>query len=179
VVFDLPGGSAAYAIRVRLVARRPVTITDCGLVTDWDNDITLVGYFDDREPVWWLGQQDFPKRQVLNPRIMDNLRFRGYDDTVGGVILITGLKPMPKELHHGMVVPSTMAFLDQNRDEICHRPELFVDRTWKRERVALTRRSLFAAEDIPEMRIKPLNREDSGAPATQHTTPITRGKEES
>jgi hypothetical protein len=143
VVYDLPGGTAAYAIWVRLVARRRVTLTDCRLFTDWDEVITLAGYFDDREPLWWLGHQDFPRRRVLNPRIMNHLRFDGYDSAVEGVILATGLKPIPETRYHGMTVPFTIAFLDQNRDEISNRAELFVDRTAKRERKALGRESSF------------------------------------
>lgn len=61
MVFDLPGGTAAYAIWVRLVARRWVAVTDCRLATDWDDEIGLVGFFDDREPLWWLGHLDFPR----------------------------------------------------------------------------------------------------------------------
>jgi hypothetical protein len=93
-VFDLEGGSAAYAVSARLVARRRITLTDCRLLTAWDKDITLMGYFDDREPVWWLGHMDFPRRKVLNPRIMNDLKFHGHDYCVEGVILFTA-KPMP------------------------------------------------------------------------------------
>jgi hypothetical protein len=133
MVFDLPGGGAGYAIWVRLVARRRVTLTDCRATTDWDDVIGLVGFFDDREPLWRLGRLAFPRRQVLNMRIMNTLKFHGSDYMVEGVILFTGLKPMPEALHHGMTVPFTLAFLDQNENEIPKDGELFVHRTWKRK----------------------------------------------
>ena len=44
MVFDLPGRSAGYAIRIRLVARWCVALTDCRLATDWDDEIGLVGF---------------------------------------------------------------------------------------------------------------------------------------
>ena len=51
-------------------------------------------------------------------RIMNSLKFHGYDDMVEGVILFTGLKAMPVEFYHGMVVRFTLIFLDQNENEI-------------------------------------------------------------
>jgi len=136
MVYDLPGGGAAYAIWVLLVARRRVTLMDCKLLTNWDSEIGLVGFFDDREPLWWLGNRDFPRRQVLNPRIMNSLKFHGYDYTVEGVVLLTGLKPMPEAFYHGMLVPFTVVFLDQNENAIRKDGELFVDRTWRRKNAA-------------------------------------------
>jgi len=169
MVFDLKGGSAGYAIWVRLVARRRITLTDCRLLTPWDKGITLVGYFDDREPVWWLGNIDFPRRQVLNPRIMNELRFHGYDYTVAGVILATGLKPIPEAFHHGMTVPFTSVFEDQNGSEISQDSILFVDRTWKRKPgAARPRTSLFDPVEIPVVR-EPFS-ENSGVSAPPQTT---------
>ncbi len=133
VIFDLPGGSAAFAIWVRLVARRRVTILDCAMTTAWDDQIVLEGFFDERTSHCWLGRRDYPRSQVLNPRIMNSLKFHGYDDMVEGVILFTGLKPMPVEFYHGMAVPFTLIFLDQNENEIRQEADLFVDRTWRRE----------------------------------------------
>jgi hypothetical protein len=131
-IFDLPGGGAAFAIWVRLAARRPVTVFDCAMTTARDDQIVLQAFFDERTPLWRLGHRDFPRREVLNMRIMDALTLN-YGRMIEGWILAVGLKPMPEAFHHGMTVPFTMALLDQNENEICQAGELFVDRTWKRE----------------------------------------------
>ena len=91
-------------------------------------------FLTNREPHWWLGHRDFPRSQVLNQRIMNSLKFHGADDTVEGVILFTGLKPMPLEFYQGMAVPFTLIFLDQNENEIRQGADLSVDRTWEPER---------------------------------------------
>ena len=63
---------------------------------------------------------------------------------VEGVILFTGLKPMPVEFYHGMVVRFTLIFLDQNENEIRQEAVLYVDRTWRREqKVARQNSSLY------------------------------------
>lgn len=146
-VFDLDSGTAAYAIWVRLVARRRVMLMDCRLATDCDGDIRLAGNFDDREPIWWLGHQDFPRRQVLNPRIENHLKFQGYGRTMEGVILATGSKGIPVSWHHGTTAPIRISFLDQNRDEISQSADLFVDRTWARRRIKVRRNGLRDPEE--------------------------------
>ena len=144
VIFNLPGGGAAFAIWVRLVARRRVTILDCTMMTAWDDQIVLEGFFDEQTSHCWLGRRDFPRSQVLNQRIMNSLKFHGADDTVEGVILFTGLKPMPLEFYQGMIVPFTLIFLDQNENEIRHEATLYVDWTRRREReVARQNTSLY------------------------------------
>jgi hypothetical protein len=153
VIFDLPGGGAAFAIWVRLVARRRVTILDCAMTTAWDDQIVLQGFFDDRTPLCRLGRLEYPRSEVLNQRVMNSLKFHGYDDTVEGVILFTGLKPMPEAFHHGMTVPFTLAFLDQNENGIPKDGELFVDRTWKRENKFVGRASsLYGPEETSATR---------------------------
>ena len=149
-VFDLPGGTAAYAIWVRVVARRWVAVTDCRLATDWDDEIGLVGFFDDREPLWRLGHLDFPRGRVLNMRIMNTLKFHHHDYMVEGMILFTG-RPIPEGYHHAMTAPFTLVFLDQNENEIHVEAELFVDRTWKRQdKVARRKSTLDIPVEIPE-----------------------------
>ena len=116
------------------MARRRLTLTDCNLLTDWDNNIGLVGFFDDRETFWWLGHRDFLRGQVLNQRIMNSLKFHGYDYMIEGVLLFTGLKPLPEAYQHGMTIPFTLVFLDQNENEMRQGADLSVDRTWEPER---------------------------------------------
>ncbi|HEX3352952.1 MAG TPA: hypothetical protein VHS34_09035 [Terriglobales bacterium] len=150
--FDLDSGTAAYAVWVRLVARRRVMLMDCRLATSCDDDIRLTGNFDNGEPTWWLGHQDFPRRQVLNPRIENHLKFYGYGHTMEGVILATGSKGIPESWHHGTTAPITISFLDQNRDEISQSADLFVDRTWARKRISVRRNGLRSLEEIPKER---------------------------
>jgi hypothetical protein len=149
-IFDLPGGGAAFVIWVRLVAGRPVTVLDCAMTTAWDDQIVLQGFFDERTPLWRLGHVAFPRSQVLNMRIMDSLHL-GYHKMVEGVILFTGLKPMPESFHHGMIAPFTLVLVDQNENEVRVQAELFVDRTWQHERkVVHPKSSLRDPVEIPE-----------------------------
>ena len=114
------------------------------MTTAWDDQIVLEGFFDERTSHCWLGRRDYPRSQVLNPRIMNSMKFHGYDDMVEGVILLTGLKPMPVEFYHGMAVPFTLIFLDHNENEIRQESVLFVDRTWQHEqKVARQNSSLY------------------------------------
>ena len=109
-----------------------------------------MGYFDDREPLWWLGHLDFPRSQVLNMRIMNILKFHHHDYMVEGMILFTG-RPIPEGHHHAMTVPFTLVFLDQNENEIRVEAELFVDRTWTRQdKVARRKSTLRGPVEIPE-----------------------------
>ena len=55
-IFDMPGGGAAFAIWVRLVARRLVILLDWAMTTAWDDQIAPQ-YFDDRIELWRLGQK--------------------------------------------------------------------------------------------------------------------------
>jgi hypothetical protein len=152
MVFDLPGGGAAFAVWVRLVAQRPVIVLDCAMTTAWDNQIVFQAFFDERTPRWRLGQVDYPRSEVLNMRIMDSLSL-DYGKMVEGMIFFTGLKPMPEAFHHGMTVPFTLVFLDQNEDEIRIEAELFVDRTWKRKPTNVSPKSgLYDPVEIPETR---------------------------
>jgi len=50
---------------------------------------------------------------------------------IEGVILATGLEPIPKEYVQGMTLPFKLAFEDQFRNEISAEAELSVDRSTK------------------------------------------------
>ncbi len=130
-IFDLRGGSAAFAVWVRLVALRRITLLDFTLKTTWDDQIVPQSFFDEQAPLWWLGNIDFPRNQVLNMR-MDGLSL-SPGRMIEGWILAVGLKPIPKAFDHGMAVPFTLVLLDQNENEIKKDAELFVDRTWKQK----------------------------------------------
>jgi hypothetical protein len=129
-IFDMPGGGAAFAVWVRLVARSLVTVLNCAVTTAWDDQIVLQAFFDERTPLWRLGQKDFPQSEVLVMRIMDALTLNP-GRMAEGWILAVGLKPMPEAFHHGMTVPFTLELLDQYENVIPQDAELFVDRTCK------------------------------------------------
>jgi hypothetical protein len=129
-IFDMPGGGAAFAIWVRLVARRLVTLLEWAMTTAWDDQIVPQAFFDERTPLWRLGQKVFPQREVLNMRIMDALTLNP-GRKVEGCLLAVGLKPMPEAFHHGMTAPFTLELWDQYENVIPQDAELFVDRTCK------------------------------------------------
>jgi hypothetical protein len=135
-IFDLPGGGAAFAVWVRLVAQRRVTLLDCAIRTAWDDQIVLEAFFDERPALWRLGHQDFPRSRVLNMSIMDSLHFQS-GKMVEGVILFSGLKPIPEGYEHGQSVPFTLDLMDQDENGIRQNDKLFVDRTWKRKTTAV------------------------------------------
>jgi hypothetical protein len=87
-------------------------------------------FFDERTPLWWLGKIDFPRGQMLNMRIMNGLSLNS-GDMVEGWILASGSHRMPEAFSHGLTVPFTLVFSDQNENEIQKDGEIFVDRTWK------------------------------------------------
>ena len=128
-VFDMPGGGAAFAIWVRLVARRLVILLDWAMTTAWDDQIVPQAYFDERTELWRLGRRDFPRSEVLNMRMHALTLNPGR--MVEGWLLAVGLYPMPEAFHHGMTVPFTLELWDQYENVIPHDAELFVDRSCK------------------------------------------------
>jgi hypothetical protein len=138
LVFDLRADRAGYAIWVRLVGRAIGAVLDCRLTTSWDDHIALASFSDDGNPVCRLGLVEFPRGQVLNQRLENSMRFaRGQ--LIEGVILATGVKPIPEAYRHGLIVPITLAFLDQNENEIRENADLYVDRMWKPKRKFIPR----------------------------------------
>jgi hypothetical protein len=93
----------------------------------------MLANFDNLDPVCCLGRLEYPRKQLLNQRIEDALRLRA-GQMVEGVILAAGRNPIPDAYCHGLIVPITLAFLDQNENESLQDAELFVDRMWKSKR---------------------------------------------
>ena len=58
-----------------------------------------------------LASASISKSEVLNDRFPLKFHRRGH--LIEGVILATGLKPIPKEYVHGMTVPFKLTFWDQ------------------------------------------------------------------
>jgi hypothetical protein len=139
-VFDLTAGRAGYVISVRLVGRASGTVLDCRLTTSWDDDIALASYSDEGNSMCRLGLLQYSRGQVLNQRIENSMRFV-HGQVIEGVILATGANPIPETYRHGLIVPISLAFSDQNENEIRENGELFVDRLYKPKRKSMPRRS--------------------------------------
>jgi hypothetical protein len=139
-VFELTAARAGYVISVRLVGRAPGAILDCRLTTSWDDDIVLASFSDDGDSMCRLGHLQYPRRQVLNPRIANSMRF-APGKMIEGVIMATGANPIPEAYRHGLIVPIQLAFLDQNQNEIQENADLFVDRLYKLKSKSMPRRS--------------------------------------
>jgi hypothetical protein len=148
-VFDLASGLAGYKIYVRLVARRPVTLLDCQITTDLDDNIVLDGQADDRRKCYWFGRQSYELEQVLNPRLTC-LRFHRRDQMVEGMILASGLERIPENYRSGMRVPFTLVFLDQSDNPISQDGELCVYRSTRRKKeVVHPAGTLWDGEYVP------------------------------
>jgi hypothetical protein len=180
-IFDMPGGGAAFAIWVRLVARRLVTLLDWAMTTAWDDQIVPQAFFDERTELWRLGQKDFPRSDVLNMRMHAFTLNPGR--MVEGWLLAVGLYPMPEAFHHGMTVPFTLELWDQYENVIPQDAELFVDRTCKPKNNFVRRESDLYSPDqtsaIIESAFRPnLNRGPVPHPA-QSPNPAAREEGES
>jgi hypothetical protein len=169
-VFDLTAGRAGYVISVRLVGQALGTVLDCRLTTSWDEHIVLASEREDS--MCRLGLLEYPRDQVLNLRIQNSLRFQ-RGQMIEGVILATGVNPIPEAYRHGLIVPINVAFLDQNENQIRENGDLFVDRLWKpknkfvprntglfdRGRIVPTREPVTSQEDSSVLQV-PRNRKE-------------------
>ena len=175
LIFNLPSGLAGYAIWLRLVARRSgLILSDCEITTKSDDQIVLE-CFDLGGPDCRFGQCWYHKSEVLNDRFP--LIFHRRGQMVEGVILATGLKPIPKEYVQGMTVPFQLTVWDQFRNEINVESKLSVDRsTTPRPKLVRSQISLRDSVSIPETR-EPLGREDPVVPAALRATPIAKSED--
>src|SRR6266481_5751772 len=79
-----------------------------------------------------LASASFPNRKYCNDRFP--LKFHRCGHMIEGVILATGLEPIPKEYVQAMTVPVKLTFEDQFGNEISAEKELSVDRSTKPSR---------------------------------------------
>jgi hypothetical protein len=129
VVCDVENGSVAYAIGVRVVARRPrVILVECRIKTDWDTPI-LVPAPKQPGPIWGFGGVDYPTIEVLNPQIGGGLRLRSSGDMVEGLILASSPRPIPEIYGNLTRTRFEVTFVDQFDEEITKEGELFVVRS--------------------------------------------------
>lgn len=128
LIFNLRSGLAGYAIQLRLVASRSGLIVpeQCEVSTEFDKQIVLE-CFDPGGPLCTLGQCTYLKSEVLNDKFPLKFHRRGHQ--IEGVILATGLEPIPKEYVQGMTVPLRLAFCDQFGNQISIVSKLSVDRS--------------------------------------------------
>jgi hypothetical protein len=178
VIFNLPGGNAGYAICLRLVAGKSGLILpdECRITTKFDDQIELET-IDHRFTLCRLGQCKYPTAEILNDRFPLKFHHRGH--MTEGVILATGLEPIPKEYLQGMTVPFKLAFEDQFGNEISAEAELSVDRSTKpRPQLVRPKSSLHDPAEIPPTSDSGVN-QDSSAPAAHTLIPENQvGKEE-
>ena len=81
-----------------------------------------------------LGPLDYTQAEVLNQRIEESLLFSHPGDVVEGMILATGIRPIPQVFGQGMRVPFEMTFEDEFENEIRVDAELCVERETKPKR---------------------------------------------
>ena len=79
---------------------------------------------------------------------MDSLHFDS-GKMVEGVILFSGLKPIPETYGHGQSVPFTLDLMDQDENEIRRDGKLFVDRTWRLKSKFDVRENSLHAHQFP------------------------------
>jgi hypothetical protein len=127
-----------------------------------------------------FGHLQYPRRQVLNPRIANSMRF-APGQMIEGVILATGANPIPETYRHGLVVPIQLTFLDQNRIDIQKNAELFVDRLSKPKRKLVSRKTGLYDRGRIVPSGAPVTREDPRVPrvpALEPKVPRKRPREE-
>jgi hypothetical protein len=138
MVFDPKrGSSAVYTVWVMLVAKEPITLLGCEIASEFDDQIVVAG-LKEQGQFYNFGGREFPKRDVLNPRLESRLSLR-RGQMIEGLILASGLHPIPAQYSHGARLACNLIFIDQYGNEIRHNVALFVDRTWQSKRPAAPR----------------------------------------
>jgi hypothetical protein len=110
-VYEPRTGGVLYAPRVRLLAWQAVTVMDCGMLTGYDDQFVL----DERKSMYRVGEQEDWPCEVLNQRIENNLHL-SHGQMVEGLILMTGLRPVPPK-YGPLPVPICLIFWDQFGNE--------------------------------------------------------------
>ena len=129
-VFESPSGQPYYALLMRLVARRPVTVVDFQGTVSWDDDLYF-GEVPEQNGICLFGSEKYPRKEVLNSRISNGLRFYRRGQMVEGWILAGGLERIPKKYKTHAIVPCQLSFRDPLGQELVVSAELSVLRTSK------------------------------------------------
>ena len=130
-------GRVHYAVWVHLVARHACRLLGCRITTRWDHHIMLNSFGE--RALCKLGPLDYTQAEVLNQRIEESLVFSHPGDVVEGMILATGIRPIPQVFGRGMRVPFEMTFEDEFENEIRVDAELCVERETKPKRAGVRR----------------------------------------
>jgi hypothetical protein len=148
-------GNTHYAVWVRLVALQSgLILPNFAITTTWDQITPL--YRTDWSQILTLGGFAFDKREVLNPRIADGLRFRRRGDVVEGYLLASGLAPIPPGYRDGAFVPCQVTFIDQFGSDISEQAHLSVSRSSRGGKV--TRQPYGRSRESGRMVPKPASR---------------------
>jgi len=169
LIFNLAWGLAGYAIALRLVALRSgLIVTEPQITTKTDDQIELE-FVDLAGQLCRLGQCQYYKPEVLNHRFPLKL---ASGSVVEGVILATGLKPIPRQYRQGMIMPFTLTFWDQLGNPISVVEAAgSVDRsTTPRQRLVRRKSSLRDPEEILKSR-SPSGSENPGVSTVLRATP--------
>ena len=129
-VFESPSGQTYYALLMRLVARRPVTVVDVPMAVPWDDGIYF-GEVPEQNGLCLFGSEKYPRKEVLNSRISNGLRFYRRGQMVEGWILAGGLERIPKKYRTGVIVNCQLTFRDSLGQELAASAELSVRRMSK------------------------------------------------
>jgi hypothetical protein len=133
LVADTQHGNAVYVIWVQLVARAPITLLDCQITSQLDDQILLASPIEDVQ-YCKHGFMEFPRNQVLNSRLENGLKLRP-GQTIEGTILAFGLRPIPAAYWHGGHLPCTIVFTDQYENRFSREIAVCADRTWKSRKI--------------------------------------------
>jgi len=127
-VFGTSRGATVYEVWLSMVARRPTELRYLDMCTDFDDEIVLENR-DIGGEFWHLGGKVYPERTLLNPLFSDDLRFSRPGKQFEGILLATGLAPIPAEFCHGQSVPLKLHFTESDGFRFTVEAELYVDHT--------------------------------------------------
>ena len=127
MLYQSPLGSTAYAIGVRLVANDALTLTDCEIACDFDDQIVLASFIVSTQS-YIHGGREFSAEEILNERL---LRSHGLylcrGRVVEGIILASGRRPIPTHLPYGARLGCCCTFWDQHGHALEKQMPLILD----------------------------------------------------
>ena len=134
---ELKTGAVAYAVWVRLIARRTGVILETfGLAAPWDLDLIPLSP-PKEDPYVFARGFDFARDEVLNHRIEKSLRFhhRGY--LAEGWLLAVGQERIPDTYRQGMTQRLEVRLTDQFGGDHFAQADAFVERSVHQKAPAL------------------------------------------
>ena len=127
LITQLSATIVLYALRVRLVAERSVTVTEFEVAASWDPGI-FPCYARGRTPYRFAPGVEFNLKEVLNDRIENALKFR-RGDVREGWLLAMGNKPVPEAYGPGRPAPVELRLFDQFGQSQVDHATLLVERS--------------------------------------------------